>query len=241
MDYRKIVGIVVVIGLTIFLLILLGYGQINLVEFLTGVAVTVFGLIAIIAYWTFKPELSKLFKDGVGNINSNYVEDETKKPDLTVEYDESNIKQYSPFVDGHRVLRIRVRNKGDVKAKKCEARVEVFNYDDSRVTEEIYVIWTKNSKTKSDIPKRDSVFLNVVFSTKDSLEGNIVFVAHPKSSDFSKPPRISEGLKVGNYKLKIRIKPPNSDLALYTNFDLHVKDNWEEITMSKIDEYLRSE
>lgn len=162
-------------------------------------------------------------------------------PELTVEYDEKNIKQFSPFVDGHRVLRIRVRNKGDEEAKECEARVEAFNYAGSRLTEEIYVIWTKNNVTKSNIPKHDSVFLNVVFSTKDSIDGHLAFIAHPKSSDFSKAPRLNEGLKVGNYKLKIRIKPPNSDEALYTNFDLHVKENWEEISMSKIDEYLHSE
>jgi hypothetical protein len=163
------------------------------------------------------------------------------KAELTVEYDEKNRRQYSPFVGGHRVLRVRVINKGDEEAKNCEARLEAFDYEGIRLTEEIYLQWTKENDTKIDIPKHDSVFLCVVFSTKDSIDGHLAFLAHPKSSDFSKPPRLNEGLKVGNYKLKIRIKPRNSDEALYVSFDLHVKEKWEDISISKTDEYLSSE
>jgi hypothetical protein len=159
LDFRKLVGIAIIIILVFLLLAILAYGLVNLPDFYTGVAVTLVGMIAAIGYWTYRPELSKLFKDGVEKTEYIDIKQEIKKPELTVEYDEKNVKQYSPFVDGHRVLRIRVRNKGDEEAKECEGRIEAFDYDGNRLLEEQYLRWTKRNVTAMKVPPHDSVFL----------------------------------------------------------------------------------
>lgn len=163
------------------------------------------------------------------------------KPELKVEYDEENAKQYSPYVDAHRVLRIRVRNIGDEIAEECEARLEAFDYDGNRLTEEKYLQWTKFNDTKANIPPHDSVFLCIVFSTKNAIDEHIAFASTHQSSDFSISPRLKDGFRVGNYKLIIRIKPTNLNEALYVKFNLGVKESWEEISMSKTEERLSSE
>jgi hypothetical protein len=173
--------------------------------------------------------LSKLFKDGVEKTEYIDIKQEIKKPELTVEYDEKNVKQYSPFVAGHRVLRIRVRNKGDEEAKECEGRIEAFDYDGNRLLEEQYLRWTKRNVTAMKVPPHDSVFLCVVFSTENGIDDYLAFASTTKSSDFSKPPKLKDGLKVGKCKLRIRIKPLNLNTALYVLFDLNIKENWKEI------------
>jgi len=209
----------------------LRYGWINLVDlsqvYLYTSAAAMIGVLA----WGFKHRIERLVSP----------KPEISKPELTVEYDQLNTKQYSPFVDGHRVLRIRVKNNRDESANKCEARLEAFDYDGNRLLEEQYLRWSKRNVTAMKVPAHDSVFLNVVFSTENGIDGYLAFASTIKSSDFDKPPKLKDGIQIGKSKLRIRIKPHNLNTALYALFDLEVKENWKEISMSKTGEYVSSE
>jgi len=227
----EILSLTVVGVLIIPVLFGLRYGWINLVDLSQVYLYTSAAAMIGVLVWGFKLRIERLVSP----------KPEISKPELTVEYDQLNTKQYSPFVDGHRVLRIRVKNNGDESANKCEARLEAFDYDGNRLLEEQYLRWTKRNVTAMKVPAHDSVFLCVVFSTENGIDGYLAFASTTKSSDFSNPPKLKDGLQVGKSKLRVRIKPSNLNTTLYVLFDLEVKESWKEISMSKTSEYVSSE
>jgi len=167
-----------------------------------------------------------------------------KLPILSIEYDERNKDQYCPILLDDRIesygwvsrklLRIRVLNSGG-EANDCEAVLKVIKKPDfpNPTTEEKYLQWAKNNDTKINLPHNKDAFLNIVFSMIPKDKSYVAFASRPKNLDSSKPPSSVDGFMVGDYDLSVKIMPENGD-HLSLQFLLHVKSEWNELSMERI-------
>jgi hypothetical protein len=208
-------AISIVIALSIFL------NFVKLSDISTAIASAAVGAIVLLSSWGFRHRFEK------------------SNPKLAIVYDETNIDQYTPIDEQKRqkYLRIQVKNDGDGFAEDCEALLTVTKNFDSRypTTEEKFLQWTKYNVTKLSIPKHDYAYLCIVFSTRKNIHGQVAYVSTPQSSDPKIPPRFKDGLRAGNYIIKLRIKSSRLNNPLIVKFELYVKENWKQLSMKKID------
>lgn len=202
------------------------------IEVLIGAAI-------VLAFLTWMGSGSEFFK-----LIREWYKEQKRLPKLSIEYDERDRDQYCPILRDTRIesygpalrklLRIRVLNSGGA-AMGCEAILKVMKKPDfpNPTTEEKYLQWAKNNDTKIDIHHNKDAFLNIVFSMAPKEKSYVAFASRPKNLDGPKMPSSVDGFMIGDYDLKVKIMPENAE-HLNLQFLLHVKEDWNELSMERI-------
>jgi ABC-type glycerol-3-phosphate transport system permease component len=82
LDFMKVLGIVGLSVMSVFLVSFLIYGDVNMTDFYTGLAILLISLVAGLGYWTFKQEFDKLYKNGIEK--TKYTSNEIQSTQATL-------------------------------------------------------------------------------------------------------------------------------------------------------------
>lgn len=138
-------------------------------------------------------------------------------------------------------LRVAITNDGGGIAYQCKARLKILNDGPNfSPSLEPKILQWDSSSIYEDIGVGENNFsiLDVVFSESRDFQGKRAFVSTPynlnmfNSIDYY--PHIEDGFHIGDYIFELVVTTIDG-FSVRNVYKLHVTDNWDKISMEKID------
>ena len=175
-----------------------------------------------------------LFKDKSEKAEITEVKEHAE---LNIILDPHDPDQYS-FIgqeDDKKYLTVCIENNGNVKARKCKARLKITQKGNTRYPskEWKFLRWAYGDTEKITINAKDREFLNVAFSVEKSVYNMSAFIANTNSINFPEKPRIKDGCPEGEYEFTILVNAEKGE-QVERKFRMIVAKDWKDLSMSTV-------